>query len=157
MRLLLALMLLLPVAAACGSRDFVIESGSYQLVSAAGEKDAAERALLAASVLRIDRAAKTVRLTYDGGELTGSFAPLDESAWSDGCPTNVSTAAMEVATLTPSTWTLRSLRIDSAMLVADCGLDPPSRGVLLTPAPVARSQPLCSDGQSTPCLGYARQ
>ena len=148
-------LLLLLVFAGCGSRQFVLESGDYQLFAAAGWRGSTERDLLAASMLHIDRAARSIRLSYEG-ELSGSFTPVDESTWPDGCPTNLSSATMEVATLSPASWTLRSLHIDNAVLVAQCGVDPPSRGVLLLPSPVERHQPLCNEGGNTSCLAFAR-
>lgn len=108
-------MILVVALCGCGPQS-VISDGTY---------DSDSSAALANASLVVDVSAKTASLTLSG-ERDATVLQLDRLAtadWERGCPTNVSSVAVETWAATPEPTVLGSLSLTGTRLLAGCGLD----------------------------------
>lgn len=100
---------------ACGPQS-VITDGTYKSSTTAQLADAS---------IKIDLNAKKASVTLSGSstptELTLTAVPA--ANWEKGCPTNLSSVAVETFTVSPDPTVLGNLSLTGAKLLAGCGLD----------------------------------
>jgi hypothetical protein len=100
---------------ACGPQSLVTD-GTYLSGSTAQ---------LANASMAIDLNAKKASVTLSGAssatELTLTAVPA--ANWEKGCPTNLSSVAVETWTVSPDPTVLGTLSLSGAKLLAGCGLD----------------------------------
>ena len=114
MKTLLPMMFVVAMCA-CGPQS-LISDGTY---------DSDSSAALANASLVVDVTAKTASITLSGERdaTVLQLARLPTADWERGCPTNVSSVAVETWVVTPEPTVLGSLSLSGTRLLAGCGLD----------------------------------
>jgi hypothetical protein len=123
-----ASLIALLICAGCGSRSFEYASGTYQAYDVRGVPEG-NRAPLLSALLTLDKAAGTGSLSLGpGSQQPFRFTTLPRGEWMIGCPTQASSAEMEVARLDPAVLSLGGLvQLTAPLLVAQCGLESSDR------------------------------
>jgi hypothetical protein len=116
----------------CGSRIFELLNGNYVADQQDEINKTADAQQLSGLRFSIDRTkSEIVFEKSDQSKESVSFTSKPRAQWGMGCPTQTSSALMEILVLNKENLSLAGITFKKPALIATCGMEPPTTKVLL--------------------------